>query len=721
MSDTTFALPPSAGSGVAASVAGSAGASRGSAASRSTPSRLDDATVRLVGRLAFAVDELGDAAGARFLASLAEDVPPTLSLDGDCLGLPTGGVTEPIDRLISALRPSPMELDLLVLAALAHHHEGVAAVLRSLHPDRRPWPTVGLAVRMAERGLLASAADGPPGAPGRVSPRAVRRAVRELLDEGSLVRAGALVVTGDGPHPDRTIQLAPGLWEALSGLDRWPGGCRVDNRPAPSSGFDGWLALPEVAAACSAVRAGAPVVVMLATDHPRALSGRLAALVAAGGRIPVVLHLPVVGGPTVRHVALVALVRGLVPVLWADDRSGEAVVLDPGDPLPVPILLVAPDGEVDAWPRPVLIVPGTPLDRADRSAAAIAAFGDDAVAGPVGPATVEPGDLVVAAADVRAAADHGRPADPGSVIAAVDLRSSRSVPPGATLVHPLATWDDLVLPDERLSQLREAVVRLDRAATVFDAWGFEHRRPGRHGVRLLFSGPPGTGKTLAAEIVAGELGRDLLVVDLSRLVSKWIGETEKNLAVIFEAAERGGAALFFDEADSLFGRRTEVGDARDRYANLETSYLLSRIERFDGVVFLATNLRQNLDPAFARRIEFIVGFEMPGPVERERLWRRHLPSAAPLAPSVDLHRLGALYDLPGALIRNAAVAAAFLAAGEQAELITTRHLVQAIRREYAKAGAAFPGPPAGMPGATQHHSQSTSRGAVPAKGGQPCP
>jgi hypothetical protein len=385
----------------------------------------------------------------------------------------------------------------------------------------------------------------------------------------------------------------------------------------------------------------------------------------------------------------------------------------------VPVLLAIPPGQLDAWPRPVFTVPATPLDRADRSAAARAAFG---VTHPVGPATVEPTDLAVAGAELRAAAEHGGPTDMAAVTAAVDRCAVRAVPVGATLVHPVATWDDLVLPADRLTQLREAVTRLDHATTVWDRWGFGRHRPGTHGVRLLFAGPPGTGKTLAAEAVAGALGRDLLVVDLSRLVSKWIGETEKNLAGIFEAAERGGAALFFDEADALFGRRTEVGDARDRYANLETSYLLSRIERFDGIVFLATNLRQNLDPAFARRIEFIVIFDLPGPAEREQLWRRHLPAAAPLAPSVDLRRLAHLYDLPGALIRNASVAAAFLAAGEDTDTITTRHLVQAIRREYTKAGAAFPGAPAGMTGTTRDHGRSTSRGAVPAGGGgQRCP
>ncbi len=166
----------------------------------------------------------------------------------------------------------------------------------------------------------------------------------------------------------------------------------------------------------------------------------------------------------------------------------------------------------------------------------------------------------------------------------------------------MATFDDLVVSGDVMSQLLEAAARLAHRETVLERWGFLAGRPGREGLRLLFHGPPGTGKTLAGEVLAGALGRDLLVVDLSRMVSKWVGETEKNLAATFESAERTGSALLFDEADALFGRRTEVGDARDRYANLETAYLLSRIERFEGLVVLATNLRQNLDGAFARRL-----------------------------------------------------------------------------------------------------------------------
>jgi SpoVK/Ycf46/Vps4 family AAA+-type ATPase len=179
------------------------------------------------------------------------------------------------------------------------------------------------------------------------------------------------------------------------------------------------------------------------------------------------------------------------------------------------------------------------------------------------------------------------------------------------------------------------------------------------------------------------------------VVSKWIGETEKNLAAVFDAAERAQAALFFDEADALFGKRTEVSDAHDRYANLETAYLLARLERFEGLAILATNLRQNIDPAFTRRLEFVVEFDEPGPAEREALWRCHLPALAPLAAEVDLSELAALYPVVGAVIRNAAVAAGFLAAAEGTP-ITGPHLIHAIRREYDKTGRPFPGVPPGI-------------------------
>jgi SpoVK/Ycf46/Vps4 family AAA+-type ATPase len=259
------------------------------------------------------------------------------------------------------------------------------------------------------------------------------------------------------------------------------------------------------------------------------------------------------------------------------------------------------------------------------------------------------------------------------------------------LVRPTATWSDLVLPHETERRLREAAERLRHQARVLDEWGFLAGRPGARGVRMLLSGAPGTGKTLSAEVLAHELGVDLLVVDIARIVSKWIGETEKNLAEVFDAAERSQAVLFFDEADALFGRRTEVADAHDRYANLETAYLLTRLERFEGLAVLSTNLSQNVDPAFLRRLEFVIELEEPARAEREALWRCHLPDRAPLADDVDVGELAARHQLVGGLIRNAAVAAGFLAAADGG-VITRTHLDRSLRREYEKSGRPFPTP-----------------------------
>jgi SpoVK/Ycf46/Vps4 family AAA+-type ATPase len=258
----------------------------------------------------------------------------------------------------------------------------------------------------------------------------------------------------------------------------------------------------------------------------------------------------------------------------------------------------------------------------------------------------------------------------------------------------VASWDRLILPPDRERQLREALDRLMHQGQVLDDWGFLAGRPGARGVRMLFAGPPGTGKTLAAEVLAHTIGVDLLVVDLARLVSKWIGETEKNLAEAFDAAERTQSVLLFDEADALFGKRTEVKDAHDRYANLETAYLLGRLERFDGLSILSTNLRENIDPAFTRRLEFIVDFDEPSDEERAAIWRCHLPPGAPLATDVRVEELASLYPIVGGHIRNAAVAAGFLASAADAPISRT-DLVLAVRREYEKSGRAFPGAPVG--------------------------
>jgi SpoVK/Ycf46/Vps4 family AAA+-type ATPase len=274
----------------------------------------------------------------------------------------------------------------------------------------------------------------------------------------------------------------------------------------------------------------------------------------------------------------------------------------------------------------------------------------------------------------------------------IRARTNWQARPGMRRILPRAEWSDLLVPDAAGAQLRSAVQRVLQQITVLDDWGFAQGRDERRGVRLLFFGPPGTGKTLAAEVMANALGVDMLIIDLAALVSKWIGETEKNLAAVFEVAERSRALLLFDEADALFAKRTENQDAHDRYANLETAYLLQRLERYEGVAILTTNLRSNIDKAFTRRFEHIVEFPEPDTAAREALWRLHLPAAAPLAADVSLAELATWYPISGAQIKNAALSAAFGAAAAGTE-IHQQHFLVAIEREYDKAGRAHPGSP----------------------------
>jgi hypothetical protein len=252
----------------------------------------------------------------------------------------------------------------------------------------------------------------------------------------------------------------------------------------------------------------------------------------------------------------------------------------------------------------------------------------------------------------------------------------------ASRARPCRSWDDLVLDPERTARLRQVVARCRHRRRVFGEWGFSPLPSA--GVVALFSGPPGTGKTLAAEIIAGELGLDLYKVDLAAVVSKWVGETEKNLSAIFDAAEASNAALFFDEADALFAKRSEVSDAHDRYANLEVAHLLQRLERHNGLVVMATNLATNIDPAFLRRVTVSVDFPMPEEAERRAIWERSLPAGAP-CQDLDVALLARLFKLSGGSIRNAALTAAFLAA-DRSGPVTMECVVEAVQLELRKLG-----------------------------------
>jgi hypothetical protein len=278
------------------------------------------------------------------------------------------------------------------------------------------------------------------------------------------------------------------------------------------------------------------------------------------------------------------------------------------------------------------------------------------------PAALAGGDDPMAA--VR---DHVRPAGPA--------RSALT-----RYVEPLATWDELVLPDGALGTLREIAAQVRNRAIVHDEWGFATRSARGLGITALFTGESGTGKTLAAEVLSRDLALDLHVIDLSAVVSKYIGETEKNLRHVFDAAE-DGAVLLFDEADALFGRRTDVKDSHDRYANLEVSYLLQRMEAYRGLAVLTTNAKSALDHAFRRRIRFVVTFPFPDAALRQRIWRGVFPPGTPLG-RLDWGRLASL-DLSGGSIRSIAVNAAFLAA-DAGSPVRMEHIRAAARQEFAK-------------------------------------
>ncbi|MEO1165692.1 MAG: ATP-binding protein, partial [Chloroflexota bacterium] len=246
-------------------------------------------------------------------------------------------------------------------------------------------------------------------------------------------------------------------------------------------------------------------------------------------------------------------------------------------------------------------------------------------------------------------------------------------------------WDDIVLPDLQKAILREIHNQVQYRWRVYHEWGFDKKLSLGKGLTVLFAGPSGTGKTMAAEIIAGSLGFDLYKIDLSTMVSKYIGETEKHLAKVFAEAQASNAILFFDEADAIFGKRSEVSDAQDRFANMQVSFLLQRMEEYDGVVVLTSNLRKNMDEAFVRRMQFIVEFPFPNADYREQIWRRVFPAETPLAEDINWHLLAERFNLSGGNIRNIALAAAFFAVADD-EPVTMRHLLQATQREFQKMG-----------------------------------
>ena len=273
----------------------------------------------------------------------------------------------------------------------------------------------------------------------------------------------------------------------------------------------------------------------------------------------------------------------------------------------------------------------------------------------------------------------------GYIYQACHQMVSHSLGDRASRVNAAFSWEDLVLEENAVKLLRQACSQVSCRYLVYEEWGFQRKMPYGRGVSMLFAGPPGTGKTMAAQVLARELNLEIYKVDLSGVLSKYIGETQKNLRDIFDEVRKSRSILFFDEADVLFGRRVSVTDARDISANAQTAYLLQKMEEYDGITILATNLMQNFDDAYKRRIRYIIQFTFPDKTQRELLWRQVFPARMPLDTDLDTAFLAAGFELSGASIKNIALNAAFLAASMN-EITGMKHIITALRQEYLKSG-----------------------------------
>jgi hypothetical protein len=581
---------------------------------------------------------------------------------------------QPLDRVAGHFGLGRPERELLLLAGLPEEHEGMASTFRALSPRGEPHLSVGLAALV----LAGSGVD--------------RIDLRGLLSSGAAVRHGLVQLSGSDGLFGRSVVLADRLWDALHGADAFPLGLARVAVGDAVAGLDGWLADPESRRAARLLRDGGPVTLLVPdADEPVALS-RCAALAASVGAGLLAARSAADDTAAIRLLAVHAAARGAVPLVVVAEQAeaGRAVPLAVAD-LPGPVIVCARSGSVAPDPvRPVLVLPLTPAPVVDRRTAwrvALPGVDDTAAADLAARHPIDPARIAQVGRDARVGGRTG----PAAVGGLIRRRCALSLPVGVGLCTPAVPWRRLVLPEAAALQLHDAVSRLQHQAVVLDDWGMRGRARASRGARLLFTGPPGTGKSLAAEAVATAAATDLLRVDVSRMVSKWIGETEKNLAGAFDVAEQTQAVLLLDEADALFGSRTQISDAHDRYANQETAYLLQRLDGFEGLMVLTTNLRHNVDPAFLRRLDFVVDFPLPDSDGRRDLWSLHLPPEQ-MDPDVDLEVLARLYPMPGGWIRNAAVAAAFVAAST-GDRIRQAHLVASVRREYEKAPLPFPGEP----------------------------
>lgn len=527
-----------------------------------------------------------------------------------------------------------------------------------------------------------------------------RDIARELEPDAPLVRHGVVRV-GPGMRPFAALTVEPAVIRILRGVET-----SADQHlrvHASDVAFED-LCIPvaakhRIATAMAFAPLGSPRIVV----RGRTGSGRhtlLAALAEASGRQLGIIDARAVlrdlagRAHELRQALHRAHLQGLLPCidglesLPSDDPDARARICDLLRDHPGPIAIRLPRDAQVPLDAGFVSLDLPPLTITERLAAWTSALADHdlTVRDPLELATrynSGPGTIVRAC---RAVA-HARVSSPttadasAAVEAALRQLIESRLGAAATKVERLATWSQVILPPDIQDSVTELIARFKHRRTVFETWNFDRVVTTARGVTALFSGGPGTGKTLVVGAIATDLGVDVYRVDLSRIMSKWIGETEQNLAKLFDAAEEANAIILFDEADSLFAKRTKVQSSNDRYANLEVNYLLQRLDTFEGVAILTTNFGTAIDRAFARRLTVRVTFPFPDDETREELWRAHLPAELPTTGALDLASLARRFKLSGGYIRNAALRAAFLAAEEQSPL-SQDHLERAIRAEF---------------------------------------
>ncbi|MFG2481872.1 ATP-binding protein [Streptomyces virginiae] len=595
----------------------------------------------------------------------------------------------PLDVLAARFALEPLDVDLLLVAMAPDLDARFERLYGYLNDDlTRRRPTVGLALELCGRTGSATARF-------RLSPTA------------PLVAGGLLEVT----EPER-----PPLSRVLAVPDRVTAHLLGDASPDPrladvlgQAHDDPAVDPAELRRAVAAAGSGTRHV------HLRARGGDPQGLAAAA------LHTCGPGPLALDAAALAQHARAVPELALASARearlTGAGVLLGPLEELPdkpderarvlrtlctalrgIPLFTYGTSGWEPAWaadtPVTLTVAAPTPDRHVTRwrhalegAAAEHGASGDaHALARSVSAHRLDAGQLRRAAdTAVRTAALDGRPLSPDGLRTAVRAQNGAGLARLARRVEPAVGWDDLVLPAPTHRRLRELAVRARHRDQVLGQWGM---RPGGgrgRGVIALFAGSSGTGKTMSAEVVAADLGMDLYVVDLSTVVDKYVGETEKNLERIFTEASAVNAVLLFDEADAIFGKRSEVKDAHDKHANMESAYLLQRMESFDGIAVLTTNLRANLDEAFTRRLDVVADFPVPDAAQRLALWERCLGDRLPRAGDLDLGFCADRFELAGGSIRACAVTAAYFAAAS-GEPLTMSQVVTAVAQEYRKLG-----------------------------------